>query len=141
MKKVVLLCSVLAFATGVSFAEECAGGICKLSGAGKKEATVSTAELDGLLAAGNVTLIDARPGAPAGLPGAKSLTGTPTAEEAAKVIPSKDAPVVTYCGSVTCSLSPKMAKHLQSLGYTNVREYPEGFSGWKAAGKPVAEIK
>lgn len=76
-----------------------------------------------------------------GLPGAKSLTGTPSAEEAAKVIPAKDAPVVTYCGGIHCPLSGNLAKHLKTLGYTNVREYPEGFSGWKAAGKPVTALK
>jgi rhodanese-related sulfurtransferase len=141
MKKLSVLCSILTFATGMTFAAECAGGVCPLPGASKKPVEITTAELSVLVDSGTVTLIDARPGAPMGLPGAKPLTGTPSAEEAAKVIPAKDAPVVTYCGGVTCPLSPMMAKHLQSLGYTNVREYPEGFAGWKAAGRPVTALK
>jgi rhodanese-related sulfurtransferase len=125
MKKLAVVCSILMLAALIR----------------AEPIEVTTSELADLVKAESVTLIDARPGAPAGLPGAKSLTGTPTAEEAAKVILSKDAPVVTYCGSVSCPLSAKMAKHLQSLGYTNVREYPEGFSGWKKAGHPVEALK
>lgn len=141
MKTVILLSCVL-LAAGLAVSENCAGGVCPLpAAAGKEPVHVSTAELEGLLAAGGITLIDARPGAAEGLPGAKALTGEPTAEEAAKVIPSKDAPVVTYCGGIHCPLSARMAKHLQSLGYANIREYPEGFSGWKAAGKPVEALK
>jgi rhodanese-related sulfurtransferase len=142
MKKFSWIYSLLLIAAGVAFAEEkCAGGVCPLPVAKDKTAKVSTTELSNLISSGAVTVIDARPGAPMGLPGAKSLTGKPTAEEAAKVIPSKDSPVVTYCGGVTCPLSPMLAKHLESLGYTNVREYPEGFSGWQAAGKPVTALK
>ena len=140
--RIVLLLSCVLLAAGMVVADNCAGGACPLPGAGGKEiVNVSTAELEGLLAGGGITLIDARPGAPEGLPGAISLTGTPTAEEAAKVIPSKDSPIVTYCGSVHCPLSARLAEHLQSLGYTNIREYPEGFAGWKAAGKPVKPLK
>jgi len=141
MKKLTVLCSILTLATGISFAAECAGGVCPLSGAGEKPVEITTAELGVLVDSGAVTLIDARPGAQVGLPGAKSLTGTPAAEEAAKVIPAKDAPVVTYCGGIHCPLSGNLAKHLKTLGYTNVREYPEGFSGWKDAGKTVTALK
>lgn len=140
MKKFSVVCSVLMFATGAVFAEECAGGVCPLPMAGAA-VDISTSELAGLVNAGTVTLLDARPGAPMGLPNAKSLTGTPTAEEAAKVIPSKDSPVVTYCGGIHCPLSGNLAKHLRTLGYTHVREYPEGFAGWKKAGHPVTALK
>lgn len=141
MKTFALVCSILMFATGIAFSEECAGGVCPLPGAGEAPAKVTTAELEGLIAAGTVTVIDARPGITTGLPGAKLLIGQPTAEEAAKVIPSKDSPVVTYCGSTSCFLSENLAKHLKTLGYTNVREYPQGYAGWKQAGKPVAPIQ
>ena len=143
MKKLAVLCSMILFATGAAFSEECAGGVCPLPGAGDKPVEITTTELDGLVNSGAVTLIliDARPSAQTGLPGAKSLTGTPGAEEAANVIPAKDAQVVTYCGSTHCPLSGNLAKHLRTLGYTNVREYPEGFAGWKASGKPVTALK
>lgn len=142
MKIFVSTCLFLMFASGISFAaENCSGGVCPLPGAGEVPDKITTAELDKLITAGSVTVIDARPGAATGLPGAKLLAGQPTAEEAAKVIPAKDAVVVTYCGGIHCPLSGNLAKHLKSLGYTRVREYPDGFSGWKTSGKPVIPVQ
>ena len=141
MKKFAVLCSILMLTADAAFAEKCAGGVCPLPVAGAKPTEITTAELDGLVNTGTVTLIDARPGASMGLPGAKPLIGTPTAEEAAKVIPSKDSLIVTYCGNLNCFLSENLAKHLRTLGYTNVREYRPGYAGWKAAGKPVEALK
>lgn len=141
MKQLALWFSILLLATGGAFAEDCGGGVCPLPSAGKAPGKVTTAELAGLIKAGSVTVIDARPGATTGLPGARLLAGQPTAEAAAKVIPAKDSPVVTYCGNTSCFLSENLAKHLQKLGYTNVREYPQGYAGWREAGNPSAPIK
>jgi len=140
MKQFAVLFSILMLAAGVAFAEDCAGGVCPLPSAGKAPDKVTTAELAGLIKAGSVIVIDARPGVTTGLPGAKLLAGQPTAQEAAKVIPSKNSPVVTYCGSTSCFLSENLAKHLKTLGYTNVREYPQGYAGWKQTGNPVVPI-
>jgi rhodanese-related sulfurtransferase len=49
----------------------------------------------------------------------------------------KDAEIVTYCGGPDCSLSAQAAQKLGELGYTNVRAYIDGLSGWKAAGHPI----
>ena len=75
------------------------------------------------------------------IPGAKSLNDTSTAEEIAKLIPAKDAKVITYCVGLTCPASANLAKHLKALGYTNVTEYPEGIEGWTKAGKETETMK
>ncbi|MGE4489911.1 MAG: rhodanese-like domain-containing protein [Kiritimatiellales bacterium] len=135
MKRLAVLGCLLALAGSPALALDCAGGVCVLPGMAKGD--VTTAAMKTVVAGGKAVVIDARPTAPERIPGSKVLAGTPTAEEAAKVIPSKDTPVITYCGNTRCTLSPKLAEHLKSLGYTNVREYPEGIAGWKSAGNPV----
>jgi rhodanese-related sulfurtransferase len=49
--------------------------------------------------------------------------------------PSKDTPIVVYCGANI--RSPLAAYTLQQMGYTNVKNYPDGFIGWKRQGLPV----
>ncbi|MEZ5537756.1 MAG: rhodanese-like domain-containing protein [Thiolinea sp.] len=51
------------------------------------------------------------------------------------VIPDKDAPIVVYCG--TNQRSPLAADTLMKMGYTNVKNYADGFFVWKDAGLPV----
>ena len=48
---------------------------------------------------------------------------------------SKDVPIVVYCGGGI--RSPLAAYTLQQMGYTNVKNYADGFSGWKKQGLPV----
>lgn len=50
-------------------------------------------------------------------------------------VPSKDAPIIVYCG--TNQRSPLAAKTLLRMGYTNVKNYAEGFFAWKKAGLPL----
>lgn len=48
---------------------------------------------------------------------------------------NKDTPIVVYCGGNVRSI---LAAHtLQQMGYTNVRNYADGFIGWKQHGLPV----
>jgi len=47
----------------------------------------------------------------------------------------KDVPIVVYCGAGI--RSPMAAVTLEDMGYTNVRDYPEGFIGWRRANLPV----
>jgi rhodanese-related sulfurtransferase len=49
--------------------------------------------------------------------------------------PSKNTPIVVYCGGNI--RSPLAAYTLQQMGYTNVRNYADGFIGWKKQGLPV----
>lgn len=75
------------------------------------------------------------------LPGALSLNADSKAEDIAKALPSKEALIVTYCSNLKCPASHKLYTHLQSLGYTNLIEYPEGIQGWVEAGNPVTSSK
>lgn len=47
---------------------------------------------------------------------------------------SKDTPIIVYCGLNL--RSPLAAKVLMSMGYTNVKNYSDGFFKWKEAGLP-----
>jgi rhodanese-related sulfurtransferase len=47
----------------------------------------------------------------------------------------KDTPVVVYCGANI--RSPLAAYTLKQMGYTNVRNYPDGFIGWRNEGLPT----
>lgn len=47
----------------------------------------------------------------------------------------KDVPIVVYCGG---NIRSVLATHtLQQMGYTNVKNYADGFIGWKRQGLPV----
>jgi rhodanese-related sulfurtransferase/YHS domain-containing protein len=84
-----------------------------------------------------MTLLDARGRVDTVIPGATHL---PSAAEQAKIeqtVPDKDALIVTYCASLQCPASNKLAGKLRDLGYTNVIEYPYGIKGWTEAGLPV----
>jgi rhodanese-related sulfurtransferase len=51
---------------------------------------------------------------------------------------NKDLEVILYCGSYTCSLSPRAAHILTvHLGFTKVLDYKDGFKSWKDSGYPV----
>jgi len=52
-----------------------------------------------------------------------------------RVALSKDIPIVVYCGGGL--RSPLAAETLQNMGYSNVKNYSEGFFGWQKAGLPV----
>lgn len=47
----------------------------------------------------------------------------------------KNTPIVVYCGGGL--RSPLAAETLQQMGYTDVKDYAEGYLGWKKAGLPI----
>lgn len=53
-------------------------------------------------------------------------------------VKTKDTPIVVYCG--TNQRSPLAAKTLMAMGYTNVKNYADGYNKWKALGKPIKPI-
>lgn len=53
------------------------------------------------------------------------------------LIPDKNTPIVVYCG--INQRSPLAADTLMKLGYTNVKNYKDGFFAWKDAGLPVSQ--
>ena len=46
-------------------------------------------------------------------------------------------PIVTYCSGRACEDSHSLARFLSEAGYTDVRIFIDGFSGWKAEGNPI----
>jgi glyoxylase-like metal-dependent hydrolase (beta-lactamase superfamily II)/rhodanese-related sulfurtransferase len=52
-----------------------------------------------------------------------------------EAVPARDTPIVVYCGSN--QRSPLAAATLQQMGYTNVRNYAEGYFAWRDAGLPL----
>ncbi len=46
----------------------------------------------------------------------------------------KNTPIITFCGGYECTKSPKIAKMILTLGYTNVSNYSAGMPAWKKAG-------
>lgn len=53
------------------------------------------------------------------------------------ILPNKDTPIVVYCG--VNQRSPMAAEALTKRGYSNVKNYSDGFFAWKDAGLPVQE--
>lgn len=145
---VFFLSLVIIFSSGCKNSSCGSGGACGAKVAASPEhgiGTLTVEALDTLLQSGvPVVVLDARSGKyddGRRIPGAKSLTDQASAEAAAKLIPAKDALVVTYCSNPKCPASDRLAKHLQTLGYKNIVELPAGIQGWSAAGKPVAKAK
>ncbi len=56
---------------------------------------------------------------------------------AAALPKDKDALVVAYCGSPSCSAYTAAANAAVKLGYTNVKHLSAGISGWKEAKQPT----
>jgi rhodanese-related sulfurtransferase len=92
---------------------------------------INHADLSKALAAKAVTLIDVF--ATGRIPGAIDF------ESAGKMLVSKlpadkSALIVAYCGGPQCPAWQSAAKAVAALGYTNVKHYSGGISGWKEAG-------
>ena len=50
-------------------------------------------------------------------------------------VADKDTPIVVYCG--INQRSPLAAETLERMGYTNVKNYADGFFAWRDQGKPI----
>jgi rhodanese-related sulfurtransferase len=103
-------------------------------------ALITREQLRAEIAAGTVTVVDALGGdyyAKQHLPGAIPLVEDDVATQAARLLPDRAAPIVTYCSNPACPNSQRVAGKLADLGYTNVRKYREGIEDWVAAGLPV----
>lgn len=71
------------------------------------------------------------------LPGAVHLHPDDVERLAERVLPDRDAYVVTYCSNAACGNSGAVAARLAKLGYTNVRRYEAGKQDWEEAGLPL----
>ncbi len=72
------------------------------------------------------------------IPGAIDFQAS-KADIASKLPAEKDALVVAYCGSPQCNAWKSAAKAVAKLGYTNVKHYTGGLSGWKKEGASLEQ--
>jgi rhodanese-related sulfurtransferase len=98
---------------------------------------ITMPQLKEAIAAKQVTLIDVNGSdswKQGHIPGAIDFATTES--KLAKVLPhDKNALVVAYCGGPKCQAYQAAAKAARKLGYTNVRHFTPGISGWKEAGE------
>ncbi|MGI8780105.1 MAG: rhodanese-like domain-containing protein [Solirubrobacteraceae bacterium] len=101
---------------------------------------ISRQELEALIDGDKATVVEALSAGAfeqGHLPGAVHLGNDDVKGRAPAVLPDKAATVVTYCAGTTCQNSAEAARELESLGYTDVREYVEGKADWEQAGLPL----
>ena len=102
--------------------------------------TITRTDLEALVATGAVVLVDALPASyydQLHLPGALNLVESDVDTEAPRLLPNKNATIVTYCSNEACGNSQAVANRLERLGYTAVSKYREGSQDWVAAGNPT----
>jgi rhodanese-related sulfurtransferase len=102
-------------------------------------ADISHAELTAAIAAKSAVILDVNGSASyqAGhIPGAVDYIAHK--DQIASLLPKdKSALVVAYCGSPACHAYAAAADAAVKLGYTNVKHYAPGISGWKKSGAPT----
>lgn len=107
--------------------------------ANDKVADISIEELKKAIADKAVLLLDCNGSdtyAKGHLPGAFDFEANE--KDLAKLLPAdKSALIVAYCGSPKCLAYKGGVKAAQTLGYTNVKHFSGGLSGWKTAGEPL----
>lgn len=102
-------------------------------------ASISLTELKPLVEKKAVVLIDANGAesfAGAHIPGAINFAAH-TADLATQLPADKNALIVAYCGGPRCGAWKDAATAAATLGYTNIKHFPDGISGWTAAKAPV----
>lgn len=50
-----------------------------------------------------------------------------------EAVPDKDETVVVYCANTECPASPRAARKMEEMGYTDVHDYEAGKEDWKEA--------
>jgi len=107
--------------------------------AGGHYADISHSDLKAALASGKVALVDVNGSASytkGHIPGAMDFT-TVKAKFAAKLPADKSALVVAYCGGPQCMAYREAYDAAVALGYTNVKHYSGGISGWEEQGEKM----
>ena len=102
---------------------------------------ISLSDLKKAIAEKKVALIDVNGSdsyASGHIPGAVNFE---TAKLADVLPKDKGALVVAYCGGPACNAYKAGASKAQALGYTNVKHFTAGISGWKSAGEPTEAAK
>jgi rhodanese-related sulfurtransferase len=71
------------------------------------------------------------------IPGSINIPAGNIMERAEQVLPDKEQEIIVYCGGPDCSASPKAARKLSELGYTNVYDFEGGLTGWLREDLPL----
>ena len=106
-----------------------------------KYADISHDDLKAVLATGKVTLIDVNGSesyAHGHIPAALDFDQIKSALTA-KLPKEKDALIVAYCGGPQCTAYRQAYDAAVALGYTNVKHYSGGLSGWEQKGEKLAK--
>ncbi len=104
---------------------------------------ITLEELKQAVASKSVTLIDVNgtESYKSGhIPGAIDFEASKN-ELASKLPTAKDALIVAYCGGPACSAYKQGAQAAIELGYTNVKHYKGGISGWKESGADLEKAE
>jgi rhodanese-related sulfurtransferase len=99
--------------------------------------SISREELRHALERSEVVIVDALPPEQfrrSHLPGAINIPAGTVSELAPKLLPDKNAGIVTYCLNFTGRVSEQVARELIAIGYRNVRNYEEGKQDWVKGG-------
>jgi len=101
---------------------------------------ISQADLKAAIASNSVTLLDCNGSASYAkghIPGALDFS-TVKDNLAEKLPKDKNALIVAYCGGPKCGAYKAGAAAATALGYTNVKHFSAGISGWKESGEQLA---
>ena len=142
-----IMAMALAFSTGIAMAQ---GSGAKHEGSESKPATggsetrisapdISLPELKQAIADKAVMLLDcngSKSYASGHIPGAVDFKEA-DADLAKRLPKDKGALVVAYCGGPKCLAYKAGAEAATKLGYTNVKHFSGGISGWKEAGEKI----
>ncbi|HEX4779274.1 MAG TPA: rhodanese-like domain-containing protein [Usitatibacter sp.] len=97
--------------------------------------SVSPADLDALVAAKQVTVLDVNSAgsyAKAHIPGARNLD--PEAFGSEDLPADKRSSLVFYCSNPLCRKAPIAAKRAKQMGYEDVKVMSAGINGWISSG-------
>lgn len=74
------------------------------------------------------------------LPGALNINVGEVMALAPELLPAKDAGIVVYCASTTCTNSDQVAAQLHALGYADVAVFKGGKAEWQDAGHALEGV-
>lgn len=108
--------------------------------------TLNLAQTYEIFKQGGALFVDAREAgeyAELHVPGAVNLPPSLAERQGNRVLDGipRDRRIVVYCDMVTCNAALMVAEKLQSLGFTNVSAFMEGFRAWDEAGYPAETNK
>jgi rhodanese-related sulfurtransferase len=139
MALVISAATATAMAQGAETTQQSSGTKASASEIQTRVPDISLADLKQAITDKTVVLLDcngSKSYANGHIPGAIDFE-TAKAELAKKLPTDKTALVVAYCGGPKCGAYKAGAEAATKLGYTNVKHFSAGISGWKDAGEKI----